>query len=121
MYNFYRVLHLVGVILVFLSLGGALALVANGVSKDQNEWRKRIAISHGIGLVLLLVAGFGMLARLGIGGNLPAWAWIKLLIWLLMGASLTLAYKLTKKGDLIWYSAITLGALAALLGVTKAF
>ena len=51
----YKVLHLLGAFLVLAALGAALA----GGS------RKGSGIAHGIGLLLLLVAGFGALARLG--------------------------------------------------------
>lgn len=44
------------------------------------------AILHGVGLLLLLVAGFGALAKLGYKGP-PGWAIGKLAIWLLLGAA----------------------------------
>ena len=65
-YELYKVLHVLGLSLVVLSLGGILHHVINGGSKVSDTFRKGTMITHGIGLLLLLVAGFGMLAPLGL-------------------------------------------------------
>lgn len=78
----YKFLHLFGVILLFVSLGGlgALALTDQTTSKARSTF----VTLHGVGLLIILVAGFGWLAKMGYG--LPIWALIKLAIWLAFGA-----------------------------------
>jgi hypothetical protein len=116
MIDFYLFLHLAGILMVFSTLGGALTFVANGSNKADNVWRKRLAITHGIGLTLLLVSGFGMLARLGIH-SLPNWAIIKLVIWLILGFYLTLIYKKPSLAGNLWWLLFLLGGLAAFIGI----
>jgi hypothetical protein len=88
----YQILHMGGFALVFVALGGmaSFAMQTAGVTIAEGETPparpKLWAILHGLGLVLLLVAGFGALAKLGYKGP-PAWAWGKLVIWLLLGAT----------------------------------
>jgi hypothetical protein len=82
-YDFYKTLHLLGLACVCVSLGGIMLHAINGGSKATNSFRKGVMITHGVGLLLLLVAGFGMLAKLGIHG-VPWWA---------LGAFVGLAYK----------------------------
>jgi hypothetical protein len=101
--------------LIFSSLGGALTLVANGKSKVENIWRKRLAITHGIGLTLVLVSGFGMLARLGIH-SIPSWAILKLIIWIALGGLLTLIYRQAALASKLWWTLLAFGFFAALLG-----
>lgn len=116
-YEFYKTLHLLGLALVLMSLGGILVHVMNGGTKESNSFRKSAMMAHGIGLLLLLVAGFGMLAKLGIHG-VPAWVGGKLVIWLALGAFVGLAYKknLAKK---IWLGLPALVVVAAILAQLK--
>jgi uncharacterized membrane protein SirB2 len=74
---FYKILHLTGVILLFIGLASAL------MPKDTPHRRIGV-IFHGIGLVILLVAGFGLIAKLQIG--FPWWIIAKLVLWLAFGA-----------------------------------
>jgi hypothetical protein len=117
--EFYKVLHILGLTLVVLSLGGIVAVVANGGSKETNALRKATAISHGIGLLLLLVAGFGMLAKLGIMGALPTWVVAKLIIWLLFGGLVAVAYKKPALAKKIWVLIPVLVLAATYLAVYK--
>jgi hypothetical protein len=118
MYDFYKVLHVLGLSLVVLSLGGIILHVINGGSKATNSFRKGAMITHGIGLVLLLVAGFGMLARLGIHG-VPLWVGGKLLIWLVLGAFVGLAYKKQALAKKFWLAIPVLVLFATALAVFK--
>jgi hypothetical protein len=91
-YEIYKIIHLLGLTLVVLSLGGIAMHSINGGTKGTNVFKKGAMITHGVGLLLLLVAGFGMLARLGIH-SFPLWVVAKLVIWLLLGAAAVVAYK----------------------------
>lgn len=79
---FYKFLHHLGLVLTFLSLGGLGALALTG--QAQSKARTPFVALHGTGLIIILVAGFGWLAKLGYG--LPTWAIVKILVWLALGA-----------------------------------
>jgi len=113
-----KILHLVGLALTFMGLAGALA--SNGATTDPAA-RRVFSMSHGLGLVLVLITGFFMLVQLGIGKNLPGWVWGKVIVWLLAGASLMLVRRFSKfKGPLLLYLA-ALVALGAWLALYKPF
>jgi hypothetical protein len=120
-YEVYKVIHLVGVLMVFLALGGLITHAANGGSKNHS-WRKPIAITHGIGLFVSLVGGFGLLARLGIvQGGLPLWVWLKLGIWTFFAALIGVLIRKPAWAKPVWLLMIILGALAAYLAGSKPF
>ena len=116
-YDFYKVLHVLGVSLVLLALGGITVHTMNGGTKESNSFRKSAAIAHGVGLLLLLVAGFGMLAKMGIHG-FPAWVAIKSVIWLILGAVAALAYK-KEFARLVWLAMPVLVVAATLVALVK--
>lgn len=60
---FYKFLHHLGLVLTFLSLGGLGALALTG--QAQSKARTPFVALHGTGLIIILVAGFGWLAKLG--------------------------------------------------------
>ncbi len=111
---FYHYLHLVGVLLVFASVGGMLA-VAGGVTGAK----KLVGMLHGIGLVILLIAGFGFLAK----AKLPmtGWVWVKVGIWLVLGVLPVLVRKRVVQPGVGVGLGILLGAVAAYLGYFKPF
>ncbi|MBK7962160.1 MAG: hypothetical protein IPK04_13855 [Bdellovibrionales bacterium] len=117
----YKIVHLVGVMMVFLSLGGVATNAINGGLKNH-LWRKPIAITHGLGLVLSLVGGFGLLARLGIvQGGLPGWVWVKLGIWIMFAILIGVVSRKPGWARSIWPLIIILGAMAAYLAGSKPF
>lgn len=120
-YSVYKIIHLVGVLMVFLALGGVATNAINGGGK-QHAWRKPIAITHGIGLLLSLVAGFGLLARLGIvHDGLPGWVVAKLGIWLAFAVMIGVLVRKPNAAKPLWVATIVLGALAAYLAGSKPF
>lgn len=117
-YEFYKVLHIVSILLVFTSLAGTLT--ATMVSDPlQKTLRLPLAILHGVGITTLLVSGFGLAARLGLVQGLPIWVWVKIAIWLVMGASIALAKRKAKWGLPLLYAWIILGGTAAYFAITK--
>ncbi len=116
-YEFYKVIHLLGLSMVIMSLGGILVFAINGGQKATNSFRKGAMITHGVGLLLTLVAGFGMLHKAQIPG-FPGWAVGKLIIWLALGAFVGLAYKqnLARK---LWIVLPLLIAVGAVLAIVK--
>ncbi|MGZ3743635.1 MAG: hypothetical protein ACXWRE_15570 [Pseudobdellovibrionaceae bacterium] len=119
-YEFYKILHLLGLMLLFFGLSGALTLKMAGAAFTGSV-KTMAFLTHGIGLFLLLVGGFGLLAKLGFMGNIPAWALAKLAIWVLFGGCISLA---KRKGQIGWPLMIlfvALGTTAAWLAIAKPF
>lgn len=117
-YEFYKVLHVVGIILVFMTLGASILHAANGGTREQNTSRKLIAALSGIGLLLIIVAGFGMLARIqSMSAGIPGWVHPKLLIWLLIAAAPSLIARKPSTAKIMWLVLPLLGAVAAYLGI----
>ncbi len=110
----YHYLHLVGVLLLFTSLGGMLA-VTGGVTKA----RRLVGVLHGVGLLILLVAGFGWLAKAG--GAYPNWVWAKVGLWLVLGMLPMVARKRWLQPGAVVGLGLILGASAAYLGYFKPF
>lgn len=89
-YQFYKILHVTSIIALFTSLAAAAF-----VSADK---RKVWVSLHGISTLLVLVAGFGLLAKGGfMQAGFPGWAYIKIAIWVALGGMPAL---LKRKNDL---------------------
>jgi hypothetical protein len=104
----YLIIHLAGLGALAIGLGGMFAGGPN---------RRLFTIVHGIALTLILVSGFGLLAKLHLG--FPHFAIVKVILWLLLGF-LPLILRKAKIPLLAGVSiAITLIAILAWLGVAK--
>lgn len=110
-YEFYKVLHLTGLVTLFAALG-ALSIVAAGR-------RKPFAILHGIGAVILLVAGFGLLARLQLMQNLGLWVYGKIAIWLVLGTTPVILRRKPNLALATLMVSLVLGVIAACLAIFK--
>ena len=121
-YAFYNVLHLLGIFLVLLSLGGIATHVLNGGTR-QFPARKWLASIHGIGLLLIFVAGFGLMARIGLVGQglWPTWIFIKLSIWLVLGTMPILIYRVPNRAGVWGFLTFFLAALSAWTAIYKPF
>lgn len=106
---FYHLLHLVGVICLFIGFGGLLSA----------ESAKKGMMWHGIGLLLLLVSGFGALAKLGIFAHMPVWAILMLVIWVILGGLPVLAKRHVMSRPAMVTVSLLLGIFAAYLGYMK--
>lgn len=116
-YAAYKVLHLIGVMFLLLSLGAYLMLSMN----KPERGRKLAAITHGISVLIILVAGFGLLARLGLFGadGWPVWVWVKLIIWLILAAIVTFIKRVPGLTPVLWFLIPALAGLAAYMAVYK--
>ena len=119
-YSVYNFIHLAGILMIFFSLGGVVMHVANGGSRD-NSFRKVAAITHGVGMVLVLIAGFGMLARLGIHWPWPGWVTLKVLLWLVLGMALFLIYRFAHHARLMWWLVLALAIFTVYIVIFKPF
>ncbi|TVP78000.1 MAG: hypothetical protein EA353_09340 [Puniceicoccaceae bacterium] len=110
--NFYQVLHLVGILMVFLGYG---ALLARSMAAPGNvSVRKLGSITSGIGLVLIFIAGFGLISKLGHSFT-DTWILVKFVIWLLLGGLIALINRKPQMALLLWWLLLALGALAVIM------
>ncbi len=120
-YLVYKVIHLLGNFMVILAIGGLAVHVMNGGGRDH-QWRKGIAITHGIGMFLSLLGGFGALARLGIAHQgLPGWVYVKLVIWLILGGTTAILIRKKDSAKPLWFFTLFLAALATYIAGAKPF
>lgn len=121
-FEVYKIFHLVG---VFMVVGGLTARPLVGwvggpavESGPRHPARRLAAITHGVGLVLVLICGFGMLARRGWSPGQP-WVIAKLVIWVLLGGMMAMAGRMPRKAPLVWLMTFVLAGLAAYFAILK--
>lgn len=109
----YKVIHIAAAMSLFLAFGGAIA--------SKGGAKTRVLSTHGTALVILLITGFGLMAKLGIGhgGGFPTWIVLKGLLWIVLGGAIAIAKRGGVTGVAAWWSLPALGALAAYLAIFK--
>ncbi|HSG09462.1 MAG TPA: hypothetical protein VLA36_13965 [Longimicrobiales bacterium] len=113
----YKVVHYLGIFILVTALSATLARSAKeGLNSDP--WRKRLGMIHGIALFLIILGGFGMLARLDVG--FPGWIVAKLGIWLVF-AALIAARKSTEWSVRVLVLVPLMAALAGWIAFVKPF
>lgn len=117
-YAFYKLVHLAGILLIILSLGGLLTHAINSGAPDH-PWRKGAVISHGVGMLLALLGGFGALAKLGMHWN--GWIIAKIGIWVIIGALPVLLRRRPGAAKPLWIGVLLLAIAAAALALFKPF
>ena len=101
---------------------GATAIHAlNGGTRQSNRARALVAALHGVGVLLILVGGFGMLARLGFrhGANFPGWLWVKLAVWVAVAALVVVPYRRPDLAKPIYVALPILAGVAAYMAIYK--
>ncbi|MCZ6486114.1 MAG: hypothetical protein O6826_10495 [Acidobacteria bacterium] len=119
-YPVFKVLHLIGVFMVLVSLGGLIVLGAAG-ELNHSRWRKLAALTNGIGLAVVFIGGFGLLGLLQLGWPWPGWIFSKIFIWLLFGVMMVLAKRAPESGKYLWWGSLLLAGVAAYLANLKPF
>ena len=119
-YPVYQVLHLIGVFMVLLSSGGLIVLSAVGQSSNV-RWKKLTAMTNGIGLMLLFITGFGLMARLKIQWPWPGWLLFMILIWIVFACLMVVSKRVPKSAGYLWWGSLVLAGVAAYLGNLKPF
>lgn len=120
-YSVYKLVHILGILVLFLALGGLTLHAANGGDRSANHRRKMVMATHGIGLFVILLGGFGMLARLGVTAGMPGWIWAKLGIWVLLAGLVMLPYRFPVLARPLWLIVPVLGTAAAYMALYKPF
>jgi len=120
-YAFYKIVHILGIALALVSLGGMAVHAMNGGQKSENAARRLLISMHGLGALLVLVGGFGLLARIGFahGSGFPLWLWVKLAVWAALAAVAFLPYRLPQTTRALIVALPLFAALAAAMAVYK--
>ncbi|MCB9876446.1 MAG: hypothetical protein H6835_02500 [Planctomycetes bacterium] len=108
----YKLLHVIGVLCLFLGLGGVLAL-------GKKDGAKLFMILHGIGLLVMLVAGIGYAHKASMGW--PNWMIAKIGCWLLLGALPVLVRKGVLPTAVAFLLTLGIGGAAVWLVQAKPF
>ena len=116
-YEVYNVVHVVGVIFLYSAVG---VLAATAGSSDSSL-RRVAAIAHGVAVAVILVAGFGLLARLGHFGEVPAWAYAKMGLWALLAVAVIPLKRRPEWAPALWLLMPVIGGLAVWLAVSQPF
>ncbi len=114
-----KLIHLLGIFLLFTALGGSCALAMVGDTVSGSRVRRLTGILHGVALLLILMGGFGMLAKLAFAGGWPLWVWLKIVIWLLFGGATVAIHRAGKKAGVLLVLMPLLGGIAAFLALYK--
>lgn len=120
-YEFYKVLHLLAILVLFTAMGGlAMVTLRGGTDEELKAARKPLIILHGVALLVIFVAGFGLMAKLGMmQSGWPKWIFGKLAVWLVLGGAVAM---LKRPMGNTWYLILpVVGAVGAALAVYKPF
>lgn len=121
-YEVYRLIHFLGIFVLLVTLAVPFMHMLSGGTRAGLPRRRTLALTHGAASFLVLLGGFGMLARLGIvHDGLPNWVLVKLTIWLALSAALALALRTTAGARAVLIGAPLLALLAAGIAMFKPF
>lgn len=109
---FYQILHVVGIIMIFMGYGALLA--RSLIKSDDISVRKLGSVTSGIGLLLVLVAGFGMISKIGYSFTAP-WLIVKILVWFALGGVIALINRKQELAPKLWWGILGLGTLAVIM------
>lgn len=119
-YEVYKLIHVVGIVLLFSGLVALLTMKITNVT-PEGAARKFAFLTHGIGLFLLLLSGFGLLARLELARNMPNWAFVKIAIWLIFGGMIALIKRRPNLGWAMYFPMLVIYMIAAYIAINKPF
>lgn len=107
-YEFYKILHIAGLCALFLGLGGMLA-----------GQRKSFGMLHGLGLVLMLVSGFGMQAKASL--KFDGWVIAMIGAWVVLAVMPVVAKRQVLPTPVVALLSLALGAATGWLAFYKPF
>jgi len=105
-----------------LHVGSALLLVAvtfQAFAAPQPERRKQALMFSGILSILMVVAGFGLVAKLHYG--FPGWIIVKLVCWLGLSAMAGIAFRRPEKAKALSLITTVLLVVALIMVYTRPF
>jgi hypothetical protein len=114
----YHILHITGSLMLFLGYGALLARSMMG--SDETRVKKLGAITSGIGLLLIFVAGFALISKMNYSFATP-WIIVKIVIWLALGGLIALINRKPECAATLWWVLIALGALSSVMVYARPF
>lgn len=120
-YASYKLIHILGIALALVALGGMAVHALNGGLKAENAARKLLIAMHGVGVFLILLGGFGLLARIGFahGSGFPLWLWVKLGLWTAFVVIAAVPYRRPQSGPALLVALPLLAMTAAAMALYK--
>lgn len=120
--DFYEIVHVIGIAMLFVAIGGVAVHAANGGNKATSSTRTLVSAIFGIGSFLILLGGFGMMARLGmVRGVPPNWLAVKMLIWFVLSGIVLVPYRKPQLARPFLVLLPLLAGLAVYMAVYKPF
>ena len=104
-------------LLLFTSLG----TLAASASAEGTGLRRLAKVAHCAALTIIFVAGFGLMARLGMFGAIALWAWAKIALWFLLGLAVLPLRRKPEWTVRLWILIVGIGGLATWFAVQKPF
>jgi uncharacterized membrane protein SirB2 len=120
-YQVYKLIHFLGIFSVIIALSIVSVMVMRGSTKADMPYRRQLGMVHGLGMLFILVGGFGMMARLGLTSGMPGWIIAKLVIWLIVGSAMTFIYRGAGVARAYLLALPFVAALAAFFALYKPF
>ncbi|MBC7754687.1 MAG: hypothetical protein H7Z71_10650 [Moraxellaceae bacterium] len=117
-YEFYKIAHLLGIFFLVSGLMGVFFTVWAGTPL-QGKIKSASFAMHGIGLVIMLVTGFGLLAKLGLASSMPTWAYLKFGLWAFFAVAISILKRKGQIGMPIYILLLIGYFCAAYIGVMK--
>lgn len=109
----YQTLHMFGVMMVFAAYGALIARVWMG--STAVGLRKFGAIVSGVGLLLILVSGFGMQPVHG----WPLWILVKVAVWLSLGVMIVMINRKALPAPGLFLVTLLLGLVAIVMAYMR--
>lgn len=121
--DLYEIVHILGIALTMLAFGGVVMHARAGGTWKGAHGERALRVAHHLGLFLILLGGFGMLARIGVakGGiaSFPGWLWAKLALLVLLGGTVRLPYRRPALAWAAFTATALVAAMAAWLALYK--
>ncbi len=114
----YQILHITGLVMLFVGYG---ALLGRSIAGSEEKRVKKLgSITSGIGLLLIFVAGFALISKLGYGFAEP-WIIVKLVIWFILGGLIAVINRKPASAGTVWWVLIALGLIASVMVYLRPF
>lgn len=119
-YPIYKLIHFLGIFVLLTTLVVPGMHVLRGGTRADLPRRRALASVHGAASFLILLGGFGMLARLGVvHTGLPGWILLKLAIWVTLSAAFSVALRTSTSARAVLVAAPLLALAAAAVALYK--
>jgi hypothetical protein len=119
-YEFYKITHLLGIFLLTSGLMGVYFTVCTGAPLQGKVKTTSFAL-HGLGLLIMLVSGFGLLAKMGLARDMPTWVYYKLGLWAFFALAISVLKRKGHLGMPLYLLLLAGYFCSAYIGVMKPF